>query len=91
MVLETFPLFCLLNESPPFDAEERAMIDDNQMAVALTGRDPALVLHRRRDPASLLRRLGGRNFRFAAADLRVVGPAMEQTHATALAEQRDLG
>ena len=34
---------------------ERA-IDDNQMAVALTGRDPALVLRRRRDPALPLRR-----------------------------------
>ena len=29
------------------------MIDANQMAVALTGRDPSLVLHRRRQPSSL--------------------------------------
>jgi glutamate--cysteine ligase len=53
--LEVFLLFCLLNESPPLDAEERQMIDDNQMAVALTGRDPALVLNRRRDPELPLR------------------------------------
>lgn len=53
--LETFLLFCLLAESPPFDAEERQMIDDNQMATALTGRDPALVLQRRRASALPLR------------------------------------
>jgi glutamate--cysteine ligase len=53
--LEVFLLFCLLAESPPFDAEERQMIDDNQMATALTGRDPGLVLQRRRAPALPLR------------------------------------
>ncbi|MFZ4790083.1 MAG: glutamate--cysteine ligase [Candidatus Competibacteraceae bacterium] len=53
--LEVFLLFCLLNESPPLGAEERRMIDDNQMNVALTGRDPALVLNRRRDPPLCLR------------------------------------
>ncbi|MCP5158772.1 MAG: glutamate--cysteine ligase [Gammaproteobacteria bacterium] len=53
--LEIFLLFCLLAESPPLDAEERRIIDDNQMAVALTGRNPALVLHRRRNPSLPLR------------------------------------
>ena len=53
--LETFLLFCLLNDSPLLDAEEQQMIDDNQMAVALTGRDPALLLHRRRDSSLPLR------------------------------------
>ncbi len=53
--LEAFLLFCLLQESPPLDAEERRMIDDNQMAAALRGRDPALVLQRRREPAVRLR------------------------------------
>jgi glutamate--cysteine ligase len=53
--LEAFLLFCLLVDSPPFDAQERRMIDDNQMATALTGRDPTLVLQRRRAPALPLR------------------------------------
>ncbi len=53
--LEAFLLLCLLAESPPFDAEERRIIDDNQMATALTGRDPALVLQRRHAPALPLR------------------------------------
>lgn len=88
--LETFLLFCLLNESPPFDAEERAMIDDNQMTVALTGRDPALVLRRRRDPALPLRRwadqiLGLLQPICALLDLGET----EQPYATALAEQRE--
>jgi len=54
--VEAFLLFCLLLESPPLDVAERQMIDDNQMAVALTGRDPALRLQRRRDPEIPLRR-----------------------------------
>ena len=49
--LEAFLLFCLLSESLPLDGEERRMIDDNQMAVALNGRDPTLVLQRRRLPS----------------------------------------
>ncbi len=53
--LEAFLLFCLLAESPPFDTEERRMIDANQMATALAGRDPTLVLQRRRNPALPLR------------------------------------
>ena len=54
--LEAFLLFCLLAESPPLDAEERQMIDDNQMAAALTGRDPALILRNQRDAPLPLRR-----------------------------------
>ena len=54
--LEAFLLFCLLHQSPPLDAEERKMIDDNQMVVALTGRDPALVLHRRHGSSLSLQR-----------------------------------
>ena len=46
LFLEVFLLYCLLVESPPLRAEEREMIDANQMAVALTGRDPGLALHR---------------------------------------------
>lgn len=54
-LLETFLLFCLLSDSPPLDPEEQHLIDDNQMAVALTGRDPALILQRRRHPPLPLR------------------------------------
>ncbi|MDS4039755.1 MAG: glutamate--cysteine ligase [Candidatus Competibacter sp.] len=54
--LEAFLLFCLLHQSPPLDAEERKMIDDNQMVVALTGRDPALILHRRHGSSLSLQR-----------------------------------
>jgi len=53
--LEAFLLFCLLSESLPLDGEERRMIDDNQMAVALNGRDPTLVLQRRRLPSLPMR------------------------------------
>ncbi len=53
--VEAFLIFCLLLESPPLDAQERQMIDDNQMAVALTGRDPQLRLRRRHGPELPLR------------------------------------
>ncbi|MCP5418896.1 MAG: glutamate--cysteine ligase [Gammaproteobacteria bacterium] len=42
--LEAFLLFCLLQDSPPIDADERRAIDDNQMAVAHRGREPRLSL-----------------------------------------------
>lgn len=45
--VEAFLLLCLLTNAPPLDAEERRMIDDNQMATAMRGRDPALILQRR--------------------------------------------
>jgi glutamate--cysteine ligase len=53
--LEAFLLYCLLVESPPRDIEERQMIDDNQMAAALNGRDPELILQRRHAPPITLR------------------------------------
>ncbi len=89
--LEALLLFCLLNESPPLDAEERRMIDDNQMAVALAGRDPTLILQRRRDPALLLQR-------WAEELLNELPPICDlldrgesgQPYAAALAEQRDV-
>ncbi len=89
--LEAFLLFCLLAESPPRDAEERQMIDDNQMATALTGRDPALILHRRRAPDVPLRQ-------WAEDILGQLQPVCElldsdgegQLYAAALAEQRDV-
>jgi len=89
--LEAFLLFCLLAESPPLDAEERRMIDDNQMAAALTGRDPALVLHRRRGVSLPLRRwaediLGWLQPISELLDLGEMG----QPYAAALAEQRDV-
>ncbi|MCB1776928.1 MAG: glutamate--cysteine ligase, partial [Candidatus Competibacteraceae bacterium] len=88
--LELFLLFCLLAESPPLDAEERSIIDANQMAVALTGRDPALVLHRRRAPSLSLR--GWANEIFTqmqpVSELLDQGQA-GQPYATTLAEQRE--
>ena len=53
--LEAFLLLCLLAESPVIDEIEQRMIDDNQMATALNGRDPALCLERRHTPALPLR------------------------------------
>ena len=87
--LEMFLLFCLLTESPPLDAEERRMNDDNQMAVALTGRDLALILQRRRNPALPLRRWGEQ----IVSALEPIGQLLDcgeesQPYAAALAEQR---
>jgi glutamate--cysteine ligase len=87
--LEAFLLLCLLNESPPLTAEERRMIDDNQMATALNGRDPALVLHRCGDSSLPLRRwaeeLLGRLQ--PVCELLDFGEA-DRPYAAALAEQR---
>jgi glutamate--cysteine ligase len=44
--LETFLLFCLLQDSPPISAAERGEIDQNQSAAAHRGRDPGLRLQR---------------------------------------------
>ncbi|MFO7640032.1 MAG: glutamate--cysteine ligase [Candidatus Competibacteraceae bacterium] len=89
--LETFLLFCLLNESPPLDDEERRMIDDNQMATALSGRDPALVLQRRRHPALPLRRWAQDIF----SELQPLGELLDlgengRPYTMALAEQREV-
>lgn len=42
--LEVFMHFCLLQASPSIDANERKMINSNQMLVAHQGRKPGLVL-----------------------------------------------
>ena len=44
--LETFLLFCLLQDSPAISAAERREIDHNQNAAAHRGRDPELRLQR---------------------------------------------
>ena len=44
--LEALMLFCLLEDSPPITAIERAGIDRNQLQVARAGRDPAMRLVR---------------------------------------------
>jgi glutamate--cysteine ligase len=48
--LELFMLFCLLDESPPINIQERREIDQNLGGAAHRGRDPALhLLHRGRE------------------------------------------
>ncbi len=87
--LEAFLLFCLLAESPPFDAEERQIIDDNQMATALTGRDPALVLQRRRAPALPLRHWAEEIFGWLQPICELLDSGREgRVYAATLAEQR---
>jgi len=89
--LEAFLLFCLLNESPLLDADERRMIDDNQMATALNGRDPDLHLYRRREPAVPMRE-------WAAEILSLLQPICElldngepsRLYAAALTEQQQV-
>ncbi len=51
--LETYLLFCLLQESPPISAKERSEIDFNQNAAAHRGRDPRLCLRRNGTELSL--------------------------------------
>ncbi|MGX2039307.1 glutamate--cysteine ligase [Methylocaldum sp. MU1018] len=51
--LETFLLFCLLQESPPLDAAEKAEISRNGMAVACCGRTPGYKLRRKGGEVSL--------------------------------------
>ncbi len=50
--VEVFMIFCLLQDSPVIEMAERREIDDNQLAVASEGRNPALRLqqHGRRRP-----------------------------------------
>ncbi|HRY16416.1 MAG TPA: glutamate--cysteine ligase [Candidatus Competibacteraceae bacterium] len=87
--LEIFLLFCLLTESPPLDVGECRLIDDNQMAVALTGRDPGLILHRRRGSSLSLRGWAKEIF----AHMQPIGELLDQgregrPYATTLAEQQ---
>jgi len=51
--LESFMLFCLLAESPPFSARERREIDANLDAVCYRGREPGLSLTHNGDALSL--------------------------------------
>jgi len=44
--LETFLLFCLLQDSPPISVQEQREIDQNQGGVAHRGRDPSIHLLR---------------------------------------------
>ncbi|WP_455204610.1 glutamate--cysteine ligase [Kaarinaea lacus] len=43
--LEAFLIFCLLQQSPPINKDERKLIDDNQNTTAHSGREPGLLLH----------------------------------------------
>ncbi|MBL4621327.1 MAG: glutamate--cysteine ligase [Immundisolibacteraceae bacterium] len=43
--IEALLLYCLLSPSDPIDEAARQQIESNQTAVAINGRDPALVLH----------------------------------------------
>lgn len=51
--LEVFCLFCLLQQSPTINAEERREIDINQSTTAHRGREPNLCLHRDGRPIAL--------------------------------------
>ncbi|MEE9302754.1 MAG: glutamate--cysteine ligase [Thiotrichaceae bacterium] len=51
--LKTFMLFCLLQESPDIDMNERREIDSNQSRVAHLGRKPGLTLSRNDESVSL--------------------------------------
>ncbi len=51
--LRTFMLFCLLVDSPRIGSDERKAIDENLIAVAQRGRDPALALDRRTGAVAL--------------------------------------
>ena len=46
LFLEVFLIFCLLQDSPLIDSEERKEIDKNQSSTAHHGREPGLKLHR---------------------------------------------
>jgi glutamate--cysteine ligase len=51
--LDTFLLFCLLQDSPPTDAEEYACIPENIDRTVYSGRDPALSLLRGKEEVPL--------------------------------------
>ncbi len=51
--LEAFLIFCLLHESPLIDESEREEIDENEMSVAHSGRNPSLQLRRKGKSTSL--------------------------------------
>lgn len=51
--VESFMLFCMLEESPPIDAADQASFKRNLLAVAHRGRDPELQLERGDSTVSL--------------------------------------
>jgi len=88
--LEAFLLLCLLQESPPLDAEERQINDENQMTVALSGRDPGLILHCRREPGLPLRQWASRLLDQLQGICGLLdGGQASGPYALALAEQRE--
>ncbi len=89
--LELFLLFCLLHESPPLNVDAQQMIDDNQMAVALKGRDPALRLYRCDGSAWSVSDWAGEivNALQPISELLDRGES-GQPYAAALAEQREI-
>ncbi|HTV78120.1 MAG TPA: glutamate--cysteine ligase [Steroidobacteraceae bacterium] len=44
--LEAFLALCVLKDSPPIDADEQALLDQNHVTVARRGREPGLTLWR---------------------------------------------
>lgn len=88
--VEAFLLLCLLADSPPLDSEERRMIDDNQMATALRGRDPDLVLQRRHAPAIGLRAWADALLEELSPLCAILDSAGADHYAASLAQQREL-
>lgn len=80
--MEAFLLFCLLQESPQTDEDERARIDANQRLVACCGRQPGLRLQRAAGE-SLLRDWGSE----LLDEIRPVAECLGAAHLEALEEQ----
>lgn len=88
--LEAFLLFCLLSESLPLDAEERRMIDENQMITALEGRNPAVSLYRRHAPALPLRDWASEILRLMQPICQVLDSGeVNQPYERSLAQQQE--
>ena len=51
--VEAFLIYCLLSDSPPFDAETLDITSENQRIAAKNGRDPNVMLVRRGEPVRL--------------------------------------
>ncbi len=87
--LDTFLLYCLLQDSPPCDDRERAEQAANLERVVSRGREPGLALRRARGERALADCAGE-----LLADLRRVAAVLDQahgdtSHAAALDEQAD--
>ncbi len=72
--LETFMIYCLLQDSPLIDTRERREIDSNLDAVCYRGREPGLVLHRNGQPVALQQWAGE-----LCADLQPIAAALDAT------------